>query len=138
MKYIDEIKAIIDNSGAKDISFMNDDEMFIFKIDIQDDARTIMLFVNESNQMVVVNLIFTFKQGYEKPGLDFYEIIEKLNNNLIIGNLHFLEENSIKYISYKSTYVGDANNFSGNNSFENFLSVSYDMIGMNIDSLARD
>ena len=52
-----------------------------------------------------------------------------------MGYLNLLEDNGVKRISYKSTYVGDLTNFLGNNSFENFLLVSIDMVGISIDTL---
>jgi hypothetical protein len=139
MNYFLEIKSIFEKLGAKDIGSSNakDISSMLFTIDIEDAPRTLLILLNESNNKVVLNLIFTFKQGYQNPGLDFYEILEKLNNNIILGNLHFLEEKSIKYISYKATYIGDKSNFIGNNSFEYFLSVCIDIIGLNIVNFGK-
>jgi hypothetical protein len=137
MKCIEEIKMVISKIGGKEIkdASITDENMVLFSIMLKDNDIKFLLILNESEKMAIINLVYTFKQGYQNPGLDFYEILENANFNLIMGYLNLLEDNGVKRISYKSTYAGDLTNFLGNNSFENFLLVSIDMVGISIDTL---
>lgn len=137
MKCIEEIKMVISKIGGKEIidASITDQNTVLFNVMLADKQTNFLLILNESEKIAIINLVYTFKQGYQNPGLDFYEILENSNRNLIMGYLNLLEDNGVKRISYKSTYAGDLTNFLGNNSFENFLLVSIDMVGISIDTL---
>jgi hypothetical protein len=137
MKCIEEIKMVISKIGGKEIkdASITDENMVLFSTMLKDNDMNFLLILNESEKIAIINLVYTFKQGYQNLGLDFYEILENSNRNLIMGYLNLLEDNGVKRISYKSTYAGDLTNFLGNNSFENFLLVSIDMVGISIDTL---
>jgi hypothetical protein len=137
MKCIEEIKMVISKIGGKEIidASITDENTVLFNVMLADKQTNFLLILNESEKIAIINLVYTFKQGYQNLGLDFYEILENSNRNLIMGYLNLLEDNGVKRISYKSTYAGDLTNFLGNNSFENFLLVSIDMVGISIDTL---
>ena len=137
MKSIEEIKMVISKIGGKEIidASITDENTVLFNVMLADKQTNFLLILNESEKIAIINLVYTFKQGYQNLGLDFYEILENSNRNLIMGYLNLLEDNGVKRISYKSTYAGDLTNFLGNNSFENFLLVSIDMVGISIDTL---
>ena len=137
MKCIEEIKMVISKIGGKEIidASITDQNTVLFNVMLADKQTNFLLILNESEKIAIINLVYTFKQGYQNLGLDFYEILENSNRNLIMGYLNLLEDNGVKRISYKSTYAGDLTNFLGNNSFENFLLVSIDMVGISIDTL---
>jgi hypothetical protein len=137
MKCIEEIKMVISKIGGKEIidASITEENTVLFSVMLADKQTNFLLILNESEKIAIINLVYTFKQGYQNLGLDFYEILENSNRNLIMGYLNLLEDNGVKRISYKSTYAGDLTNFLGNNSFENFLLVSIDMVGISIDTL---
>ena len=137
MKCIEEIKMVISKIGGKEMidASITDQNTVLFNVILADKQTNFLLILNESEKIAIINLVYTFKQGYQNLGLDFYEILENSNRNLIMGYLNLLEDNGVKRISYKSTYAGDLTNFLGNNSFENFLLVSIDMVGISIDTL---
>ena len=137
MKCIEEIKMVISKIGGKEMidASITDQNTVLFNVILADKQTNFLLILNELEKIAIINLVYTFKQGYQNLGLDFYEILENSNRNLIMGYLNLLEDNGVKRISYKSTYAGDLTNFLGNNSFENFLLVSIDMVGISIDTL---
>ena len=89
-----------------------------------------MLFQSIYKEAIVNQFFCSFPQKYIMPQVDFYQIIDKLNMNCIMGHIFFIKENEDFYLSYKSNYIGDLINFSGNKSFNLFLSASVDMVTM--------
>jgi hypothetical protein len=71
--------------------------------------------------------LHAYDKLYENMEVDFYEVINKLNENCIHGYLGFLKEEKTQ-IAYKSSYIGDIANLEGNKSFEYFFQVSFDMV----------
>ena len=86
-----------------------------------------LLFFSIEEEKVVVNLLHVYDKLYENMEADFYEVINKLNGFCIHGYLGFLKEEKTQ-IAYKSSYIGEIANLTGNKSFEYFFHVSFDMV----------
>ena len=103
MKCIEEIKMVISKIGGNEIkdASITDENMVLFSTMLKDIDVNFLLILNESEKIAIINLVYTFKQGYQNLGVDFYEILENSNRNLIMGYLNLLVDNGVKRISYK-------------------------------------
>lgn len=132
------IKIILSETDAQEIKEVkeNDFQAFSFIQIIEGKKEEfVIIFATEDDQMVIMNLYWHHNQFYKDLGLDFYTIINKLNTNIILGNIQISEENSFHKLVFKSSYVGDCEDFQANKSFLYFLKVSFDMVGMVKDQL---
>jgi hypothetical protein len=132
------IQNILSQTDAQEIKevWENDFQVFSFiKVIEGKKEEFVILFALENDQMVIMNLYWYHNQFYKDLGIDFYNIINKLNTNIILGSIQISEENSFNKLVFKSSYVGDCKNFQSNNSFLFFLKVSFDMVGMVKDQL---
>jgi hypothetical protein len=124
-----QIIELIEKVGGEGISILQDEKeiVFTFKKTTSNQEYTFLLFCVNEGDMIVINLIHAYNSLYENMGVDFYEVINKLNGNCIHGYLGFLKEEKTQ-IAYKSSYIGDGANLTGNKSFEYFFQVSFDMV----------
>ena len=123
-----EILSIIETVDGKNIKFFeekNETVVSFTKNILEHDFDFLIIYAQEEN-MLVINLIHKYETLYENMEADFYEVINKLNQNCIHGYLGFIKEEKTQ-IAYKSSYIGDTNNLKGNKSLEFFFLVSFDM-----------
>ena len=98
-----------------------------FSKNIQGKDFTFFLIYAKEDEMLIINLMHTYNSQYEKMEVDFYEVINKLNETCIHGYLGFVSGEKTQIV-YKASYIGDSNMLAGNNSFEYFFLVSFDMV----------
>jgi len=122
----------IETIGGNQISEQNigGQESISFSIDLNNKLFNIILIIGEVEGIIVLQIFSTLPPSYKEPDVKFYQIIEKLNLNCIMGHIFFTKENDDYFISYKSNYISGIENFSANTSFFNFISASVDMIGV--------
>lgn len=122
----------IQSIGGKQVSEQKiDDQASIsFTIDLNNKKFNILMILGEVEDIAILQIFTTLPASYQEPDVGFYRILEKLNSNCIMGHIFFTKENDNYFISYKSNYICDVENFSANTSFVNFLTASIDMIGV--------
>lgn len=98
-----------------------------FSKNIQGKDFTFFLIYAKEEEMLIINLMHTYNSQYEKMEVDFYEVINKLNETCIHGYLGFISRDKTQIV-YKASFIGDSNMLAGNNSFEYFFLVSFDMV----------
>jgi hypothetical protein len=123
-----EIIQLLEIVGGKEITPIEESNTTVisFKKNVSENDLDFLLICMKEKDMLVINLVHAYPAQYEQMEADFYEVINKLNENCIHGYLGFIKEEKTQ-IAYKSTYIGDVTNLTGNNSFEYFLRVSFDM-----------
>lgn len=134
-----QIQETIANFISSEVQFYHQEgiNMFQFNRVLETKDQQISIFYTiEEVDKVLLQLHWSFTENYHEPGKDFYQLIEKINQSLLVGNLYFGQEGANHKLSFKSSYVGDANNFLGNNSFPYFLEISFDMISLIIKVLS--
>lgn len=128
-----QIIEVLNKVGAESVTFLQE----------SDSAETIVSFVKIINgkeflylllyfkeqEILVVNLLFSFEKFYENTDPAFHEVVNQLNETCIHGSVGFVKEETTQ-LTYKSSYMGDPSNLMGNKSFEYFLNVSFDMTDM--------
>jgi hypothetical protein len=125
-----EISSIIEKVGGK-VQFSlveeNNENVISFSKTVDGNEFTFILIFAKEHDMLVINLLHAFQTQYENMGVDFYGVINKLNETCIQGYLGFIKGEKTQ-IAYKASYIGDVANLTGNKSFEYFFQVSFDMV----------
>jgi hypothetical protein len=131
-EYYTNIKKDLEKNGAYDIveNSISDQKLLGFSIKANNKIFNLVIMHAVIDDRIIIQLFTSFHNSYIEPKIDFYHILDKLNMNCIIGNIYFTKEKENFYISYKSNYIGDPINFSGNNSFGLYLSSSLDMVSI--------
>jgi hypothetical protein len=126
----ESIEQQLNHFNTQNIRFWNEQEqnLVLFNKQINEKILDFAMIYAFEEDMVVFNIIIKFPTNYENPGIDFYEVLQKLNDNCIHGYVSLSKEETLQ-IAYKSSYIGDASNFSGNKSFNYYLKVTFDMVG---------
>lgn len=127
---VNQISAVLNSLGITEINHEKQDEQDLIVFTHEGSAKeySYLLLFNLDEDKVLVNLFMTFPNLYQEPDLEFYQLLESLSDNCILGYLHFMPEEEHLRINYRSNYIGDAEDFLGNKSFRNFLSASMDMV----------
>lgn len=135
MSEVVQINKILESVNVSNIQLVEQDGVsyFTFNKDCGDKPHAFILLFNKQNSMVVCSLFMNYPAKLTKPGLDLYEILTKVSSQLILGYCNVLEENNEYFISYRSTYLADGDNFTANKSFEYFISTSFEMVAI-VDS----
>ena len=124
------ILSVIEKVGGK-VQFSlieeNSDNVISFSKNIDGKEFAFILIFAVEQDMLIINLLHAYQTQYENMGVDFYGVINKLNETCIHGYLGFLKEEKTQ-IAYKSSYIGDGANLTGNKSFEYFFHMSFDMV----------
>lgn len=124
-----EIIQILENVGTETITVLEESNATVisFQKTIAEKDYSFMVICMQEQNMLVINLVHAYATQYDQMEADFYEVIHKLNENCIHGYLGFIKEEKTQ-IAYKSSYIGDITNLTGNSSFEYFFLVSFDMV----------
>lgn len=127
---VNQIGAVLSSLGITEYNHDKQDEqdLMVFSHKGSSKEYSYLLLFNLDEDKVLVNLFMTFPNLYQEPDLEFYQLLESLSDNCILGYLHFMPEEEHLRINYRSNYIGDAEDFLGNKSFRNFLSASMDMV----------
>jgi hypothetical protein len=92
-------------------------------------ANRRFLIASKLGTQLFCQFFSTFEQLFDKPGVDFYEVLDKQNTRLVIGHVQLKKEGEDYRIVYRSNHVGDPQALLANRSFRNFISFSLDMVG---------
>jgi hypothetical protein len=134
-QYLIHIKKELIKLGAIEIhdKEIQGQPLLIYKISIDEKVINFLLFhsISDDESTVIIHLQSSFSVPFDPPEKDFYQILEKLNYDSIMGNLFFVHENDSNYIAYRSNYIGTKTDIIDSPvSFDLFLSSSYDMYSM--------
>jgi hypothetical protein len=132
-----EIKATFEQLGAQQVAVHQegDNTMFVAMFTIGGEETGVIMIVSELGTQLFCKFFSTFEQVFKKPETPFYEVIGRLNAQLVIGFLQFQEEEGDYRLVYHSNYVADPDALLANRSFRNFISFSVDMVGLVDDQL---
>lgn len=134
-----EIKSTFEQLGAQQVVVHQDKDktMFVSMFPIRGKQTGIIMIVSELGTQLFCKLFSTFEQAFNKPETPFYEVIAKLNSNLVVGFLQIQEQDDDHRLVYHSNHVADPDALLANRSFRNFISFSVDMVGIVADELAK-
>ena len=128
--YIDNIKDVIRSLDGSEIEdhTVDDQQMISFQIISNEKPLSIALFHRsfEEQGQLMLQLFTSFSPIYDEPGVDFYQVLERLNMNSIIGHIFFSREEEIFRISYKSNCLLQLNK--ENENIRIFLESSFLMM----------
>jgi hypothetical protein len=132
MSEVLQINQVLESVSVSNIQLVEQGDVsyFTFNKDCGDKPHAFILLFNKQSSKVVCSLFMNYPAKLTKPGLELYEILSKVSSQLILGYCNVLEENNEYFISYRSTYIADGDNFTANKSFEYFMSTSFDMVGI--------
>lgn len=133
----EDIKSTFEQLGAKQVAVHQegDNTMFVAMFEIRGEETGVIMIVSEIGTQLFCKLFSTFEQAFKKPETPFYEVIGRLNEQLVIGFLQFQEEEGDYRLVYHSNHVADPEALLANRSFRNFISFSVDMVGVVADQL---
>lgn len=128
-----QIIEVLNKVGAESVTFLQESDaaetiVSFVKVIAGQEFVYLLLYFKEQD-ILVVNLLFSFDKYYENTDIAFFEVVNQLNETCIHGSLGFVKEEKTQ-LTYKSSYMGDSSNLIGNKSFEYFLNVSFDMTDM--------
>lgn len=109
-------------------TIVNGQEIISFSINLNSKKFNIILFYSHLNGRIILQFFTSFHHSYSEPDVDFYLILDQFNMSCIMGNLFFTKEHEDYFISYRSNYVAEDNDFIGHSSFKEFLNASLTMI----------
>jgi len=126
-----EIRQCLESIGALQVTVQEDKDtvMILSLFNIRHKPTGIFLTVSEVGGQALFQLFTTFDQAFEKPGADFYEVLDKLNTKLALGHVQVREQEGDWRITYRSNFVGDPDALFANHCFRNYISFSVDMVG---------
>jgi len=128
---LSEIRQCLESIGALEVTVKEDKDMVMIlsMFTIRHKPTGIFLMVSEVGGQALFQLFTTFDQAFEKPGADFYEVLDKLNTKLALGHVQVREQEGDWRITYRSNFVGDPDALFANHCFRNYISFSVDMVG---------
>ena len=128
---VSDIKKTLMDLGALEVTVQEEAKttMFLSIFSIGGERTGVFLIASELGTQLFCQFFSTFEQWFDKPGVDFYEVLDKLNTRLVIGHVQVKKEGDDYRIVYRSNHVGDPEALLANRSFRNFISFSVDMVG---------
>jgi hypothetical protein len=136
MSYVESIITYLSKIGGENVqnTKVESQEMIVFNYTINSKDFNIAIFHSHIEDRIVLQLFTSLPNAYETPDLEFYQILEKLNVNSMIGLLLFSQKDEDYFISYKSNFIGDFNaGFSRD--VELFITTSLQMVSYNHSEL---
>ena len=136
MPYVESIITYLSKIGGENVqnTKVESQEMIVFNYTINSKDFNIAIFHSHIEDRIVLQLFTSLPNAYETPDLEFYQILEKLNVNSMIGLLLFSQKDEDYFISYKSNFIGDFNaGFSRD--VELFITTSLQMVSYNHSEL---
>ncbi len=136
MSYVENIEAFLRKIGGENVqsTSVSDQEMIAFNYTINSKEFNIAIFHSHIEDRIVFQIFTTLPNAYNRPDLEFYHIIEKLNLNSMLGYLVFTKSGDDFFISYKSNFIGDYSDWK-NRDVELFITTSLQMISLNHSEL---
>ena len=128
---VSEIKKTLTELGALEVTVQQEanNVMFLSIFSIGGERTGVFLIASELGTQLFCQFFSTFEQVFDKPGVDFYEVLDKLNTRLVIGHVQVKKQGEDYMVTYRSNHVGDPDALLANRSFRNFISFSLDMVG---------
>ena len=101
-----KLKSLLEINEFKSISFHNVDSQLtaVFKKENGNKVFDLGLFYTPQDDLIIFQFYHRFENTYQKPEIDFYEVINTFNSQSILGNLLVQNEKENYFISYKSNY----------------------------------
>ncbi|MBM3441166.1 MAG: hypothetical protein FJX89_00550 [Bacteroidetes bacterium] len=126
-----EIKQCFEAIGAINITVQEqkDSVVLLSVFKIRNKPTRVLLIISEVGGQALFQLFATYEEAYEKPGIDFYEVLDNLNTKLVLGHVQVRKQANDWRVTYRSNFVGEPERLFTNHCFRNFISFSVDMVG---------
>tara|TARA_B100001250_G_scaffold76848_2_gene62956 strand:+ start:2721 stop:3146 length:426 start_codon:yes stop_codon:yes gene_type:complete len=103
-------------------------KVILFNLDLREIKLNFFLTFDKYKDHIMFQLFTTFEQPYKTVGVDFYQVVSKLNLMSIMGSLIIRSHEDMYYISYKSNLISTSNAIINGDAFDLFLNGSISML----------